>query len=31
VTLIDRKGKIRFYNVAGRDFRNCVSKLLEEK
>jgi len=31
VSLIDRKGKIRFYNVAGRDFRNCVSKLLEEK
>ena len=31
LTVIDRKGKIRFYNVAGRDFRNCVSKLLEEK
>jgi len=31
MTLIDRKGRIRFYNIAGRDFRNCVAKLLEEK
>jgi peroxiredoxin len=31
LTVIDRKGTQRFYNVAGRDFRNCVSKLLEEK
>jgi len=30
-TLIDRKGKIRFYNIAGRDFRNSAAKLLEEK
>ncbi|MBI3857821.1 MAG: tetratricopeptide repeat protein [Planctomycetes bacterium] len=30
-TLIDRKGKIRFYNIAGRDFRNAIAKLLEEK
>jgi len=31
LTLIDRKGKIRFYNIAGRDFRNAVAKLLQEK
>lgn len=31
LTVIDRKGKIRFYNIAGRDFRNSVAKLLEEK
>jgi TolA-binding protein/peroxiredoxin len=31
LTVIDRKGKLRFFNVAGRDFRNCVAKLLEEK
>ena len=31
LTVIDRKGKIRFYNIAGRDFRNGVAKLLEEK
>lgn len=31
ITVIDRKGKIRFYNIAGRDFRNCIAKLLEEK
>jgi TolA-binding protein/peroxiredoxin len=31
MTVIDRKGKIRFYNIAGRDFRNCIAKLLEEK
>ncbi|HVR85714.1 MAG TPA: tetratricopeptide repeat protein [Planctomycetota bacterium] len=30
LTLIDRKGRIRFYNIAGRDFRNMVAKLLEE-
>jgi len=31
MTLIDRKGRVRFYNIAGRDFRNCIAKLLEEK
>lgn len=31
LTVVDRKGKIRFYNIAGRDFRNCIAKLLEEK
>ena len=31
LTVIDRKGKIRFYNISGRDFRNCIAKLLEEK
>ncbi|HZE96006.1 MAG TPA: tetratricopeptide repeat protein [Planctomycetota bacterium] len=31
LTLIDRKGKARFYNIAGRDFRNAAAKLLEEK
>ena len=31
LTVIDRKGKIRFFNIAGRDFRNNVAKLLEEK
>lgn len=31
LTVIDRKGKIRFFNVAGRDLRACISKLLEEK
>jgi TolA-binding protein/peroxiredoxin len=31
LTVIDRKGKIRFYNIAGRDFRNAIAKLLEEK
>jgi len=30
LTVIDRKGKIRFYNISGRDFRNCIAKLLEE-
>jgi TolA-binding protein len=29
--VIDRKGKIRFFNVAHRDLKNCISKLLEEK
>ena len=29
--VIDRKGKFRFFNVAGRDFQNSVAKLLEEK
>jgi len=31
LSLIDRKGKLRFYNIAGRDFRNSVAKLLQEK
>jgi TolA-binding protein/peroxiredoxin len=31
LTVIDRRGKTRFFNVAGRDLRNCVAKLLEEK
>ena len=31
LTVIDRKGKTRFYNIAGRDFRNSVAKLLQEK
>jgi TolA-binding protein/peroxiredoxin len=31
VTVVDRRGKIRFFNIAGRDFRNSVSKLLEER
>ena len=31
LSLIDRKGKVRFYNIASRDFRNSVAKLLEEK
>lgn len=31
LTVIDRKGKLRFYNIAGRDFRNSIAKLLEEK
>jgi tetratricopeptide (TPR) repeat protein len=31
LTVVDRKGKVRFYNIAGRDFRNVVAKLLEEK
>jgi outer membrane protein assembly factor BamD (BamD/ComL family) len=31
LTVVDRKGKIRFYNIAGRDFRTGVAKLLEEK
>jgi len=31
LTVIDRKGRIRFFNVANRDLRNCISKLLEEK
>lgn len=31
LTVIDRKGKIRFYNIAGRDFRNAIAKLIEEK
>jgi TolA-binding protein/peroxiredoxin len=29
--VIDRKGMLRFYNIAGQDFRNCIAKLLEEK
>jgi TolA-binding protein/peroxiredoxin len=31
LTVIDRQGVLRFYNIAGRDFRNCIAKLLEEK
>jgi TolA-binding protein/peroxiredoxin len=31
LSLIDRKGKLRFYNIAGRDFRNSIAKLLQEK
>lgn len=31
MTVIDKQSKVRFYNIAGRDFRNSVSKLLEEK
>lgn len=31
LTVIDRKGRLRFFNVANRDLRNCISKLLEEK
>jgi len=31
LTVIDRQGKTRFYNIAGRDFRNSVAKLLQEK
>jgi hypothetical protein len=29
--VIDRKGRNRFYNIAGRDFRNAIAKLIEEK
>jgi TolA-binding protein/peroxiredoxin len=31
MSVIDRKGNLRFYNIAGQDFRNCIAKLLEEK
>jgi peroxiredoxin len=31
LTVLDRKGKIRFYNLAGRDLRFAIAKLLEEK
>lgn len=31
MSVIDRKGKVRYYNIAGRDFRNSIAKLLEEK
>jgi TolA-binding protein len=31
LSLIDRKGKVRYYNIAGRDFRNSIAKLLQEK
>jgi TolA-binding protein/peroxiredoxin len=31
LTVIDRKGKTRFYNIAGRDFRNSIARLIEEK
>lgn len=30
LTVVDRKGKVRFYNIAGRDFRNAIAKLLQE-
>jgi peroxiredoxin len=30
LTVIDKRGKIRFFNTAGRDLENAVSKLLEE-
>jgi hypothetical protein len=29
--VIDRKGKLRFFNLAGKDLRFAVAKLLEEK
>jgi tetratricopeptide (TPR) repeat protein len=31
LTVIDRQGVQRFFNIAGRDFRNGIAKLLEEK
>jgi TolA-binding protein/peroxiredoxin len=31
LSVIDRKGHLRFFNVAGRDLRNALAKLLEEK
>jgi TolA-binding protein/peroxiredoxin len=31
LTVIDRKGRIRFFNVAGRDLRTALSKVVEEK
>ncbi len=31
LTAVDRKGKIRFFNLSGRDLRRAVEKLLEEK
>lgn len=31
LTVIDRKGRIRFFNLAHRDLRNGIAKLLEEK
>ncbi len=31
LVVADRKGKIRFFNVARRDLRNAVGKLLEEE
>jgi hypothetical protein len=31
LVVIDRKGKTRYYNIAGRDFRNSVARLIEEK
>ncbi len=31
VLVLDRKGKVRFFNVAGRDLRNVLARLLEEK
>ena len=31
LTVIDRKGTIRFFNLAGRDLRHALLKLVEEK
>lgn len=31
LTVIDRKGKIRFFNLAGRDLRHALERLLGEK
>ncbi len=31
LTVIDRKGKVRFFNIAGKDLRFAVTKLLQEK
>lgn len=31
LTVIDRKGKVRYFNIAGRDLRNALERLLEEK
>jgi outer membrane protein assembly factor BamD (BamD/ComL family)/peroxiredoxin len=31
LVVLDRKGKVRFFNVAGRDLRNVLARLLEEK
>jgi TolA-binding protein len=31
LTVLDRKGKIRFFNLAGKDLRFAIARLLEEK
>jgi TolA-binding protein len=31
LVVIDRKGLVRYFNIAGRDLRHAVAKLLEEK
>ena len=31
LTVLDRKGKIRFFNLAGKDLRFAITKLVEEK